>query len=81
MHQILVVFFQQFFGSLLGFHGDELVALGFESADNVANESALDAIGFDLQQLLGGMKMLSVREKGNIYRWKFNGQRRVCTIM
>jgi hypothetical protein len=42
--QILVVSVQKFSSGLLGLQGGELVSLGFETADNVTNKSALTRI-------------------------------------
>ena len=49
VYQVFVVFFQQFAGGLLGFHRDQFVSLGFESRNNVTNNSSLNSIRLDLQ--------------------------------
>jgi hypothetical protein len=43
------VFFEKFLGGLLGLHGGQFISLGFESADDVTDDSSLDSIGFDLE--------------------------------
>jgi hypothetical protein len=49
LDKIGVVCFEKFLGGLLGLHGGQFVSLGFESADDVTDNSALDSIGFDLE--------------------------------
>ena len=38
---------EKFLGGHFGFHGGEFVPLGFEAGDDVADDSALDSVGFD----------------------------------
>lgn len=43
--------FEQLASSLFGFHGDQFVALRFETVDNIANDAALDSVGFNLKEV------------------------------
>jgi len=44
------------FGSLHEFHGDELEASLFESLDNIADESALNAVGLHHDESAVGIR-------------------------
>jgi hypothetical protein len=46
--EIGVVLFENLLIGLLGLHGSQFVSLGFESANDVTDDSTLDSIGFDL---------------------------------
>ena len=48
LHKIGVVLFEELLGGLLGLHGSQFVSLGFESVDDVTDDSTLDSIGLDL---------------------------------
>ena len=48
LDEVGVVGFEELFAGLLGLHGGQSVSLGFESADNVTDDSALNTIGLDL---------------------------------
>ena len=39
--------FEQFLGGHFGLHGGQFVAFGFEAGYDVADDSALDSVGFD----------------------------------
>lgn len=54
--QVDVVFFDVLFRSLHEFHGDELEAALFESLDDVADESALDSVGFHHDESAVGVR-------------------------
>jgi len=47
-NQIGVVLFEKLLAGLLCLHGGQLVSLGFESVDDVSDDSTLNSIGFDL---------------------------------
>ena len=40
--------FEELLAGSLGLHGCQLVAFGFESVDDVSDDSTLNSIGFDL---------------------------------
>jgi hypothetical protein len=46
--KIGVVLLQKFLGGHACFQGDQLVPLGFKSADDVSHNTSLNPIGFDL---------------------------------
>lgn len=52
LDKIAVVSLKKLLGGLLGLHGSHLVSLGFESADDVSDDSSLNTIGLDLLSLL-----------------------------
>ena len=57
LNEIGVVGLEEFLGGLLGLHGGQLVSLGFESADNVTDDSTLNTIGLDLLSIEGRNKL------------------------
>jgi len=47
LNKVTVMCIKKFLRGLLSLHGDKLVAFGFETRDDVSNNSTLDTIGFD----------------------------------
>jgi len=70
--QIDVVLLDMFFRTLHKLHGDEFEASLFESLDDVADESSLDAVGFDHDEgavrvrHLGGSRRFELRIEGKM---------------
>ena len=48
LDEVSVVCVEKLLCGLLGLHGRQFVSLGFESADNVSDDSTLNTIGLDL---------------------------------
>ena len=47
LDKVAVVGVEELLGGLLGLHGGQSVSLGFESVDNVSDDSTLNTIGLD----------------------------------